>query len=261
MHEVNINLKNQQIFCWNHSKSNFDKIKLNKVIDLKLLKGLDVQIELISKNTESFLSDLPYNHGLLWGVRGSGKSSLIRGVIKNMNSKYKNTQVIEINSQDISDLPHIFLNHKFEDKVIIFIDDLSFEQNDRRYIQFKSILEGSFYGNHLNCLFYVTSNRRHLMKRDMLDNERSSAISQDEGVEEKVSLSDRFGLWISFHNINQKEFLEIVEHYFISNNIIFNDEIKRQSLKWVFARGNRTGRSAFQFFKNYCSINKIKQQI
>ncbi len=135
---------------------------------------------------------------------------------------------------------------------------MSFEQNDKRYIQFKSFLEGSFYSNKFRFLTYVTSNRRHLMKRDMLDNERSSAISQDEGVEEKVSLSDRFGLWVSFHNITQDEYIEIIKHYFLINKISFTNNIQRESLKWIFSRGNRTGRSASQFFKNYCMENNIK---
>ena len=165
--------------------------------------------------------------------------------------------MLEINSEDIEDLPNIFLNHQFKKKIIIFIDDLSFEQNDRRYIQFKSFLEGSFYTSQLQFLIYVTSNRRHLMKRDMLDNERSSAISQDEGVEEKVSLSDRFGLWVSFHNINQDEYIAIVKHYFSLHHITFNEDIQRESLKWIFSRGNRTGRSANQFFKNFCLENNI----
>tara|TARA_X000000368_G_C23051796_1_gene721774 strand:- start:570 stop:1262 length:693 start_codon:yes stop_codon:yes gene_type:complete len=230
-------------------------------MDLKYLKGLDHQIDLIKQNTKSFLSDLPYNHALLWGVRGSGKSTLLKGVLKDTININKNLKILEVNSNDINDLPHIFLNYNFKDKVIIFIDDLSFEQNDRSYIQFKSILEGSFYNNNLNVLFYVTSNRRHLMKRDMIDNERSTAISQDEGIEEKVSLSDRFGLWISFHNITKEEYLEIVKNYFASHNITFNNLEKKESLKWIFSRGNRTGRSAFQFFKNYCSINKIKLKI
>ena len=253
-YEVNIKIKleNKHILCWNRYKNDFEKISISSVVDITSLYGLNEQIKKIEKNTEAFELGLPFNHGLLWGVRGSGKSSLIRAILKNLLLKSSNCDVIEINSQDIEDLPNIFLNHKFKKKIILFIDDLSFEQNDRRYIQFKSFLEGSFYTNEFKFLTYVTSNRRHLMKRDMLDNERSSAISQDEGVEEKVSLSDRFGLWVSFHNINQNEYIEIVKHYFSLNKIPFNEDIKRDSLKWILARGNRTGRSANQFFKNFC---------
>tara|TARA_B100000787_G_C16149565_1_gene275925 strand:+ start:200 stop:1057 length:858 start_codon:yes stop_codon:yes gene_type:complete len=258
-YEVNIKIKleNKHILCWNRYKNDFEKISISSVVDITSLYGLNEQIKKIEKNTEAFELGLPFNHGLLWGVRGSGKSSLIRAILKNLLLKSSNCDVIEINSQDIEDLPNIFLNHKFKKKIILFIDDLSFEQNDRRYIQFKSFLEGSFYTNEFKFLTYVTSNRRHLMKRDMLDNERSSAISQDEGVEEKVSLSDRFGLWVSFHNINQNEYIEIVKHYFSLNKIPFNEDIKRDSLKWIFARGNRTGRSANQFFKNFCLENNI----
>ncbi len=250
-------MKNKHLLCWNSSKNSLDKIPYNKVLDLKLLYGVDEQIAKIEENTKNFLEGLAYNHGLLWGVRGSGKSSIIRGILKDYSLKYESFMTIEINSDDLSDLPNIFLNHKFNKKIIIFIDDLSFEQNDRRYIQFKSFLEGSFYNSNYEFLIYVTSNRRHLMKRDMLDNERSSAISQDEGIEEKLSLSDRFGLWISFHNLNKNDFILIIKNYCKFYNINFDEEIESQALKWIFSRGNRTGRSAFQFFKYYCSSKNI----
>ncbi len=250
-------MNNKYILCWNRSKNDFEKIFIDDETDLTSLYGLNDQIKKIEKNTSAFESGLPFNHGLLWGVRGSGKSTLVRAILKRHILKTSNCDVVEVNSEDIDDLPNIFLNHNFKKKIIIFIDDLSFEQNDRRYIQFKSFLEGSFYTNRYKFLIYVTSNRRHLMKRDMIDNERSSAISQDEGIEEKVSLSDRFGLWISFHNINQDQYIEIIKHYFSLNKITFNEEIKSNSLKWIFARGNRTGRSANQFFKNYCLENNI----
>ena len=250
-------MKNKHLLCWNGSKNSLDKIPYNKVLDLKLLYGVDEQIGKIEENTKNFLEGLAFNHGLLWGVRGSGKSSIIRGMLKDYSLKYENFVTIEINSEDLSDLPNIFLNHKFNKKIIIFIDDLSFEQDDRRYIQFKSFLEGSFYNSNYEFLIYVTSNRRHLMKRDMLDNERSSAISQDEGIEEKLSLSDRFGLWISFHNLSKKDFILIIKNYCNFYNLKFDKEIEDHALKWIFSRGNRTGRSAFQFFKNYSSNKNI----
>ena len=250
-------MKNKHLLCWNGSKNSLDKIPYNKVLDLKLLYGVDEQIARIEENTKNFLEGLAFNHGLLWGVRGSGKSSIIRGILKDYSLKYENFVTIEINSEDLSDLPNIFLNHNFNKKIIIFIDDLSFEQDDRRYIQFKSFLEGSFYNSNYEFLIYVTSNRRHLMKRDMLDNERSSAISQDEGIEEKLSLSDRFGLWISFHNLSKKDFILIIKNYCNFYNLKFDKEIEDQALKWIFSRGNRTGRSAFQFFKYYSSSKNI----
>ncbi len=250
-------MKNKHLLCWNSSKNSLDKIPYNKVLDLKLLYGVDEQIAKIEENTKNFLEGLTFNHGLLWGVRGSGKSSIIRGILKDYSLKYENFVTIEINSEDLSDLPIIFLNHKFNKKIIVFIDDLSFEQNDRRYIQFKSFLEGSFYNSNYEFLIYVTSNRRHLMKRDMLDNERSSAISQDEGIEEKLSLSDRFGLWISFHNLSKKDFILIIKNYCNFYNLKFDKEVEDQALKWIFSRGNRTGRSAFQFFKYYSSSKNI----
>ena len=205
-------MKNTNLLCWNSSKKSLDEIPFKNILDLSLLYGLDEQISKIKKNTKNFLEGYSYNHALLWGVRGSGKSSIIRGILSEF-SKTNEFTTLEVNSEDISDLNKIFLNFNFKNKIVIFIDDLSFEQNDRRYIQFKSFLEGSFYNSKFSFLIYVTTNRRHLMKRDMLDNERSSAISQDEGVEEKLSLSDRFGLWVSFHNLSKDDFINIIKNY------------------------------------------------
>ena len=250
-------MKNINLLCWNSSKKSLDEIPFKNILDLSLLYGLDEQISKIKKNTQNFLEGYSYNHALLWGVRGSGKSSIIRGILSEFSKTHEFT-TLEVNSEDISDLNKIFLNFNFKNKIVIFIDDLSFEQNDRRYIQFKSFLEGSFYNSKFPFLIYVTTNRRHLMKRDMIDNERSSAISQDEGVEEKLSLSDRFGLWVSFHNLSKDDFINIIKNYCKYYEIPFNDEIKDKALKWIFSRGNRTGRSAYQFFKEYCSTKKIK---
>ena len=251
-------MSNKHLLCWNHSQKSLDKIPYANVFDLKLLYGVTEQIDKIKKNTENFLKGLSYNHALLWGVRGSGKSTIIRGILKEFSDQYDNFITLEINSEDISDLPEIFLNNQFDKNIIIFIDDLSFEQNDRRYVQFKSFLEGSFYSGKNKFLIYVSSNRRHLMKRDMIDNERSSAISQDEGIEEKVSLSDRFGLWVSFHNLTKDDFIKIIKNYCSYYKVEYTPKIEDLALKWIFARGNRTGRSAYQFFKQYCSENNIK---
>jgi len=251
-------LENKSLLYWNSFKNNIETINFNKVLDLSLLYGLNQQKSIIHENTKNFLDGLSYNHGLLWGVRGSGKSSLIRGIVQKFAHEYDNFVTLEVNSDDISDLSNIFINFEFKKNIILFIDDLSFEQNDRRYIQFKSFLEGSFSNSKYNFLVYVTSNRRHLMKRDMIDNERSSAISQDEGIEEKVSLSDRFGLWVSFHNLSKDDFLLIVKNYFDHYQLDFNENIQDLALKWIFARGNRTGRSAYQFFKDYCAKKRIK---
>ena len=251
-------MENKTLLYWNSFKNNIEEVIFDKVLDLNLLYGLNQQKSIIHENTKNFLDGLSYNHGLLWGVRGSGKSSLIRGIVQKFAHEYDNFVTLEVNSDDISDLSNIFINFEFKKNIILFIDDLSFEQNDRRYIQFKSFLEGSFYNSKFPFLIYVTTNRRHLMKRDMLDNERSSAISQDEGVEEKLSLSDRFGLWVSFHNLSKDDFINIIKNYCRYYEITFNDEIKDKALKWIFSRGNRTGRSAYQFFKEYCSTKKIK---
>ena len=157
-------MENKSLLYWNSFKNNLEEVTFNKVIDLNLLHGLDKQKDLINENTKNFLDGFSYNHALLWGVRGSGKSSLIRGIVQKFAYEYDNFVTIEVNSDDISDLSNIFINFEFKKNIILFIDDLSFEQNDRRYIQFKSFLEGSFSNSKYNFLVYVTSNRRHLMK-------------------------------------------------------------------------------------------------
>ena len=161
-------MKNKTLLYWNSFKKNIEEVAFNKVLDLNLLYGLDQQKDLIQENTKNFIDGLSYNHALLWGVRGSGKSSLVRGIVQKFASEYDNFITLEVNSDDISDLSNIFINFEFKKNIILFIDDLSFEQNDRRYIQFKSFLEGSFSNSKYNFLVYVTSNRRHLMKRDMI---------------------------------------------------------------------------------------------
>ena len=197
---------------------------------------------------------------MLWGSRGNGKSSLIKSVFNEINKKNNNLKLIQLNKNNIFDIEIIYekyanlKNYNF----IIFIDDLSFEKIDSDYKIIKSTLDGSIQNQPNNILLYVTSNRRHLMPRDMIENERSSAIHTDESVEEKISLSDRFGLWIGFHNISQNDFINIISKYCQKFNLPFDEKTKKEAIKWSLQRGNRTGRSAWQFIINYAAENNKK---
>ena len=253
-------MKNTNLLCWNSSKKSLDEIPFKNILDLSLLYGLDEQISKIKKNTQNFLEGYSYNHALLWGVRGSGKSSIIRGILSEFSKTHEFT-TLEVNSEDISDLNKIFLNFNFKNKIVIFIDDLSFEKIDSDYKIIKSTLDGSIQNQPTNILLYVSSNRRHLMPRDMIDNERSSAIHTDESVEEKISLSDRFGLWIGFHKLSQTDYLKIIETYCQHYKINYHEEIRKKAIQWSLQRGNRTGRTAWQFILNTASEQNLKIKI
>ena len=200
---------------------------------------------------------------MLWGSRGNGKSSLIKSVFNEINKKNNNLKLIQLNKNNIFDIEIIYEkyanlnNYNF----IIFIDDLSFEKIDSDYKIIKSTLDGSIQNQPKNIILYVTSNRRHLMPRDMIENERSSAIHTDESVEEKISLSDRFGLWIGFHNISQNDFVNIILKYCEKFKLPANEKTEKEAIKWSLQRGNRTGRSAWQFIINYAAENNKKIDI
>ena len=193
-------------------------------------------------NTNNFANGNFTNNALLWGSRGNGKSSLIKSVFDRVNKNNKKLKLIQINKNNIFDIEIIYEKlGKFKKyNFILFIDDLSFEKIDSDYKIIKSTLDGSIQNQPTNIILYVTSNRRHLMPRDMIDNERSSAIHTDESVEEKISLSDRFGLWIGFHKLSQLDYLKIVETYCNHYNITYDDIVRKNAIKWSLQRGNRT---------------------
>ncbi len=261
---TNLLLKNQinknNAFVWNANKKKFIRIAKIHSIDLKLLVGIDKQKNKIFENTNNFALGNFTNNALLWGSRGNGKSTLIKSVFLELSKKYNNLKLVQLNKDNITDIEKIypllgiFKNMRF----IIFIDDLSFEKIDSEYKIIKSTLDGSLLNQPTNIILYVTSNRRHLMPRDMIDNERSSAIHTDESVEEKISLSDRFGLWIGFHNLNQENYLKIVEEYCKYFKIEFNQEIISNAIKWSIQRGNRTGRTAWQYILQISSEKNLK---
>ena len=232
-------------------------------ISISLLKGIDHQKEILLNNTLNFSKNLSANNALLWGARGTGKSSLVKAVHKEVivKTNSKTLKLVEIHREDISELPELLLllsqhkNYRF----ILLCDDLSFDAGENNYKSLKAALDGGIEGKPNNVIFYATSNRRHLMPRDMMENERSTAINPSESVEEKVSLSDRFGLWIGFHNMDQDTFLSIVEAY--SNEFKISIEInklKSEALEWSITRGARSGRVAWQFIQDLASKKNIK---
>ena len=259
----NITLSRANAFIWDSKIKNLKIISHFRCLDLDLLIGIERQKKTIYNNTINFAEGNFTNNALLWGSRGNGKSSLIKSVFYEINKKNKNLKLIQLNKNNIFDIEVIYekyanlKNYNF----IIFIDDLSFEKIDSDYKIIKSTLDGSIQNQPKNIVLYVTSNRRHLMPRDMIENERSSAIHTDESVEEKISLSDRFGLWIGFHNISQNDFVNIIFKYCEKFKLPFNDKIEKEAIKWSLQRGNRTGRSAWQFIINYAAENNKKIDI
>ena len=252
-------LKQNSYFIWNSQKKNVQTIKKFKPLDLKLIIGVDNQKEILLKNTINFAEGNFTNNALLWGSRGNGKSTLIKSIFIKLSKSYKNLKLIQLNKNDIFDIESIYkkISKYSKKRFIIFIDDLSFEKIDNEYKIIKSTLDGSIQNQPTNIILYVTSNRRHLMPRDMIENERSSAIHTDESVEEKISLSDRFGLWIGFHNLSQIDFIEIIKKYCEKFNLPFNNQIEQEAIRWTLQRGNRTGRSGWQFILNYAAnLNK-----
>jgi predicted AAA+ superfamily ATPase len=232
-------------------------------IPISLLQGIENQKKTLLNNTLNFSNNLSANNALLWGARGTGKSSLVKAVHKEVinKTKSKSLKLVEIHREDISELPELLLllsqhkNYRF----ILLCDDLSFDAGENNYKSLKAALDGGIEGKPNNVIFYATSNRRHLMPRDMMENERSTAINPSESVEEKVSLSDRFGLWIGFHNMDQDTFLAIIEAYCKEFKIsIEKNKLKSEALEWSITRGARSGRVAWQFFQDLASRQNIK---
>ena len=236
--------------------------KVNRV-EMSLLKGIDRMRDVLVENTERFARGLPANNALLWGARGMGKSSLVKAVHASINAAHGQRKgadggsdgllkLVEIHREDIESLPDLMaLMRGASYRFIVFCDDLSFEAEDTSYKSLKAMLEGGIEGRPDNVVFYATSNRRHLMARDMVENERSTAINPGEAVEEKVSLSDRFGLWLGFHRCSQDEFLAMVDGYIAHFRIAHPpEEIRREALEWATTRGARSGRVAWQYVQD-----------
>ena len=232
-------------------------------MDLDLLKGIDRMRDTLIENTERFAKGLPANNALLWGARGMGKSSLVKAAHASVNAhsgKPGQLKLIEIHREDIESLPALMtMLRDAPFRFIVFCDDLSFDGEDTTYKSLKAVLDGGIEGRPDNVILYATSNRRHLMARDMIDNERSTAINPGEAVEEKVSLSDRFGLWLGFHKCSQDEFLAMVDGY-VRHFGIPNDpeELRREALEWSTTRGSRSGRVAWQYIQDLAGRKGVR---
>jgi uncharacterized protein len=258
------NLAKQDAFVWHASPPRLEPVARVNRVDLDLLKGIDLTRDQLLENTRRFAKGLPANNALLWGARGMGKSSLIKAAHAAVTAEVKGSlKIIEIHREDIESLPALMALLRAETKLrfIVFCDDLSFDAGDTSYKSLKAALDGGLEGRPSNVMFYATSNRRHLMPRDMMENEKSTAINPSEAVQEKVSLSDRFGLWLGFHNCSQDEFLEMVDGYAKHFKLkAKREDIHRAALEWQVTRGSRSGRVAWQFIQDYAGRLGLKTE-
>jgi uncharacterized protein len=251
-------------FVWHPAGRRLASVKRVNRVDMALLKGIDRIRDILVENTDRFARGLPANNALLWGARGMGKSSLVKAVHASINTrlgaKAGLLKLIEIHREDIESLPDLMgLLRGVPYRFIVFCDDLSFDAEDTSYKSLKAVLEGGIEGRPENVILYATSNRRHLMSRDMMENERSTAINPGETVEEKVSLSDRFGLWLGFHRCSQDEFLAMVSAYVEHFKIpAAPDTVRREALEWATTRGSRSGRVAWQYVQDLAGRLGVK---
>jgi hypothetical protein len=250
-----------QAFVWRTDLDWLEPVPKISRIEAELLLGIDRQKEILLDNTLRFARGLPANNTLLWGSRGTGKSSIVKAIHADVCDKHgENLVLVEIHREDIQSLPHLLGLLRASDKrFILFCDDLSFDNEDSSYKSLKAVLDGGVEGRPENVIFYATSNRRHLLSREMIENERSTAIHASEAVEEKVSLSDRFGLWLGFHNLDQPTFFAIIEgyarHYGIDMPV---EELQARAREWSVTRGSRSGRVAWQFIQDLAGELGVK---
>lgn len=251
-----------EAFIWHPQGSRLAPVARVNRVEMGLLKGIDRMRDTLLENTERFARGLPANNALLWGARGMGKSSLVKAVHADVNAAHAHgkLKLVEIHREDIESLPVLMTVLRGAPfRFIVFCDDLSFDAEDTSYKSLKAVLEGGIEGRPENVLLYATSNRRHLMSRDMMENERSTAINPGEAVEEKVSLSDRFGLWLGFHRCSQDEFLAMVDGYVGHFKIpIKREALHAEALEWSTTRGSRSGRVAWQYVQDLAGRLGVK---
>ena len=251
---------NNEAFVWNISPDQLMPVLSVSKIKLELLVGIDRVRDILLENTLQFATGLSANNALLWGARGMGKSSLIKAIHQNIIDRGFPLKIVELQREDLPSVGRLLnILRTSSERFLLFCDDLSFSHDDQHYKSLKAVLDGGLEGRPENVLFYATSNRRHLMPRDMIENEKSSAISPSEAVEEKVSLSDRFGLWLGFHPCTQDEYLEMIIRYCNAYGVSEDlDFIKSQAIEWQATRGSRSGRVAWQFFVDLAAKNDVK---
>ena len=237
-------------YVWHVDPDRLQPVARVNRVDLALLVGIDRARDTLRVNTEQFARGLPANNALLWGARGMGKSSLVKAVHGDLHPIYPDLKIIEVQREDLTSVGRcLALLRDAPGRFILYCDDLSFSHDDTQYKSLKAVLDGGIEGRPDNVILYATSNRRHLMPRDMIENERSTAISPNETVEEKVSLSDRFGLWLGFHPCDQDQFLAMIDGYCAAYGVqIAPDALRAEAIEWQATRGSRSGRVAWQFF-------------
>lgn len=247
-------------FIWQPSCGRAELVEQVNRVDISLLVGIERPRDILLENTYHFAKGLPANNALLWGARGMGKSSLVKAVHAKVVSQGYALKLIELSNEDLSCIARLMAALRAStERFIVFCDDLSFGYDDSHYKNLKAILDGGIAGCPKNVVFYATSNRRHLMPRDMIENEQGGAISPHEAVEEKVSLSDRFGLWLGFYTCSQDEYLAMVKGYCEAYGLsITAERLKREAIEWQVTRGARSGRVAWQFFCDLAAREGIK---
>jgi hypothetical protein len=244
------NFETGDAFLWHAEPDFFETISDVECLALELLVGIDRAKDTLLKNTTQFAKGMPANNALLWGARGMGKSSLVKAVHSTVLRMGLNVKLVELQRDDLSSIPRLLsLLRGSNCNFIILCDDLSFLSDDPNYKSLKAILDGGIAGQPKNVIFYATSNRRHLMPREMIDNEATVGINPGESVEEKISLSDRFGLWLGFHSCDQNQYLEMIRRYCEAYELKIDKEVLRaEAVEWQATRGARSGRVAWQFF-------------
>ncbi len=237
-------------FVWHPDPDRLEPVERVNRVDVGLLVGVDRSRDTLMANTAQFARGLPANNALLWGARGMGKSSLVKAVHGALSTDYPLLKIVEVQREDLPTIGRCLnLLRGADARFILFCDDLSFGHDDAHYKSLKAVLDGGIEGRPENVVLYATSNRRHLMPRDMIENERSTAISPSEAVEEKVSLSDRFGLWLGFHPCDQDEYLAMIRGYCDAYGVAIDDAtLKAEAIEWQATRGSRSGRVAWQYF-------------
>jgi hypothetical protein len=240
-------------FVWHAGRGWLEPVSQVNRVEIGLLRGIDRVRDILLDNTERFAAGLPANNVLLWGARGTGKSSLVKAAHAAVNEIHPHAlALVEVHREDIPSLPHLLsLLRLSARRCLLFCDDLSFDQHDTSYKSLKAVLEGGIEGRPANVVLYATSNRRHLMPRDMIENERSTAINPAEAVEESVSMSDRFGLWLGFHSIDQETYQAIVRGYAERYGLdLPSEQLRAEAGEWSITRGSRSGRVAWQFIQD-----------
>jgi uncharacterized protein len=237
-------------FVWHTDPDRLEPVANVNRVDLSLLLGIDRARDILDQNTRQFAAGLPANNALLWGSRGMGKSSLVKAIHADVQADYAGLILVEVQREDLPSLGRLLnILRAAPAQIILFCDDLSFAHDDQHYKSLKAVLDGGVEGRPDNVIFYATSNRRHLMPRDMIENERSSAINPSEAVEEKVSLSDRFGLWLGFHPCTQDDYLAMIRGYCAAYGVpVDDDTLRAEAIEWQATRGARSGRVAWQYF-------------